>query len=75
MVADAELAAFDTAVQTAARALNYGLRQAAERDSVVAKVEVDRQDLPESAHARTSTAPRVQVTLCRHEVVDVGAGE
>jgi hypothetical protein len=73
MVADAELAAFDAAVQTAARALNYALRQAAERD-LVAKVEVDRQDLPEDAHARTSTAPCVQVTLCRHEVVDVGAG-
>jgi repressor of nif and glnA expression len=69
MVADAELAAFDAAVQTAARALNYALRQAAERD-LVAKVDVERQDLTDGADTRISTAPCVHVTLRRREGPD-----
>jgi len=66
MVADAELAAFDAAVQTAVRALNYALRQAAERD-LVAKVELERQELPDGVLAHSGTAPCVQVTLRRVE--------
>jgi hypothetical protein len=73
MVADAELATFDAAVQTAVRALNYALRQAAERD-LVAKVELERQDLSASAHGLTGTAPCVQVTLRRDEGSSGGPG-
>jgi hypothetical protein len=74
MVGDPELAAFDAAIQTAARALNYALRQAAERD-LVAKVDLERQDLQGDVNVRIGAATCVRVTLRRHEGPDVSLAE